>query len=115
MTITTTATGASALVVGLDASKLLSGGAFDPGIAGGIDSVVQLVKLKTLDLSGTERVVVAVSDAEGRPLFGIAAPSAAIAQFRDGKMSQQDFLKSVAIKAESRAALLDAARSLAGR
>jgi len=113
--VTTTPGGQTALVVGLDASKLIKRGAFDPGLAGGVEGVIALVKTKSLDLSAAEHVVVAVADAEGRPLFGIAAPSSTMTQFRDGKMSRQDFLKSVAIKAESRAALLDAARALAGQ
>ena len=112
---TTTSEGKTALVVGLDASKLLKGGSFDPGLTGGVEGIIALVKAKSLDLSATEHVVVAVADGQSRPLFGIAAPASAIAAFRDGKISQQDFLKSVAIKAESRAALLDAARSLAAR
>ena len=103
------------LVVGLDASKLTEDVAFDAGLAGGVEGVVKLAKSKSLNLSAAEHVVIAVADGQGRPLFGIAAPSSAITQFREGKIDQREFLRATAIKAESRAALLDAVRQMAGR
>jgi hypothetical protein len=115
VTMTTTGAGKSALVVGLDVSKLTGGGNFDGGLASGVDGVVELVKSKALDVTVADHVVIAIGDAQGRPLFSAAAPSSSIVQFREGKLTQKDFLKSTAIQAQSRVALLEAIRNAVGR
>jgi hypothetical protein len=61
-------------------------------------------------VTGTDHVVVAVHDARGRVMFGAAAPTTAVTQFRAGQIQQRAFLKTVAIKAESRTAVVDQAR-----
>jgi len=106
---TTTPAGKPALVVGMDAGKLLTGLQTDGGLASSVNAVVRLVKSNALNVATVDHVIVAIHDAQGRVLFSVASPSSAITQFRDGKITQKDFLRKTAVEAQSRAGLIQEA------
>ena len=110
VTRTPLSSGKTAMVVGLDFSKISAGPGSDGGFAASVDSFVRLARTNQLRVTGTDHVVVAVHDARGRVMFGAAAPTTAVTQFRAGQIQQRDFLRRVAIKAESRTAVVDQAR-----
>ena len=106
---TMTPSGKPALVVGMDAAKLMTGLQTDGGLASSVNAVVRLVKSNALNVTSVDHVIVAIHDAQGRVLFSMASPSSAITQFRDGKITQKDFLKRTAVEPQSRAGLIQEA------
>lgn len=98
--------GSRVLTVGVDDSKIASGA----GLEGGFNALVSLVKAKQVDLAGLQHVTLIVHDRGGAGMYGIAAPTSAIAQFRDGKLDERGFVAAIGISVYNRLATVEAIR-----
>ncbi|GEM_PF-4299781 len=97
------------LSVALTSEQLIS---TSGGLSEVIGSFETLARAKTVNLSGLHDVDMAVQDKDGRILFHVSAPTSVIEQFRAGKATDRDLVRSMAFRGESRAAILDAAIEL---
>lgn len=104
--ILTARDGSRVLTVGVDDSKLPAGA----GLEGGFNALVSMVKAKQIDLKGLQHVTMIVHDKNGAGMYGIAAPTAAITQFRDGTIDDRGFVKAIGISVYNRLATADAIR-----
>lgn len=86
-----------------------------PGLARGFRTMVDLAERPDINLTGIDQVVLMLQDDQGRTLVGIAAPSSALLSYRAATITQAELIRTMAIKAESRAAILDAMRQEAGQ
>lgn len=107
--VVTTASGEKVLALGIDLASATSGGLIES-----YDAVLRLAGSKEIDLSTVHDVSVGILDSEGRLLVSVAAPSSAVQQFRAGAISRRDFLRTTAIRGESRAAVVDLVRQQIG-
>lgn len=108
--IVTTAGGEKVLTVGVD----VTAGSDSGGLAESYDAVLKLASSKDIDLRGLHDVAVGVVDKEGRVLVSVAAPASSVQQFREGRISRKEFLKTTAIRGESRAGAIDLIRQQLG-
>lgn len=107
--VVTTPAGEKVLALGIELATATSG-----GLAESYDAVLKLAGSKEVDVSSVHDVSVGILDSEGRLLVSVAAPASAIQQFRSGAISRKDFLRTTAIRGESRAGVIDAVRQQIG-
>lgn len=102
------------LHVGVSYERLASALSGTAGVAETFDAIVRVAQQRALDLTGIQDLTVAALDARGRALFSASAPAAAVERFRSGQIDRGAFLAQVGFKGESRLAIIDALRSVAG-
>ncbi|MDO8673811.1 MAG: hypothetical protein Q7O66_20570, partial [Dehalococcoidia bacterium] len=110
ISIVQTSDGAAVLVVGVKYSELAAAGSSGGGLAEGLTALQRLSDAKTVSLSGLHDVTVAVEDDQGRVLFGVSAPVAAIESYRAGTMTKAELARTVGFQGESRLGVLDSMR-----
>jgi hypothetical protein len=103
----------SVAVVGVSYERLgggmLGAGA---GLKEGLQALLSLARDQSVDLSGVHDLTVAVSDQQGRVLFGVSAPVSAVEQYRAGQISDTQFAQTIGFKSESRLGVLDSIRKM---
>jgi hypothetical protein len=72
------------------------------------DSMVKMAALKTLDLTGLAYVNMFISDDQDRILFGVTARTVDILNYRNGKITLEQFFATTAASVESRSGALEA-------
>lgn len=101
-----TSDGKRALMLSAPYSSTLPGFA-GSGLTAGVRQLARLGEASGIDLAGLDEVVLFLRDDDDRTLFSVAAPTSTLLAYRAGTASQGELIRTIAIRAESRAAALE--------